>query len=66
MRQTGEQISAFSFYRWWTIPFDIFCMIVLICAILYTFIHDVAGVRTPALLPRKRGRSGGAGAHGHE
>src|SRR5262245_41609473 len=28
MRQTAEQISAFAFYRWWTIPFDIFCMIV--------------------------------------
>ncbi len=39
MRQTSEQISAFVFYRWWTIPFDIFCMIILIFAILYTFVR---------------------------
>ena len=36
MRQSSEQIAAFAFYRWWTIPFDLFCMIVLIFAILYT------------------------------
>ena len=27
MRESGEQIYAFEFYRWWTIPFDIFCMV---------------------------------------
>ena len=43
---TSEQIAAFSFYRWWTIPFDIFCMIVLIFAILYTFACDIADART--------------------
>ena len=36
MRQSAEQIAAFAFYRWWTIPFDLFCMVVLILAILYT------------------------------
>jgi TRAP-type C4-dicarboxylate transport system permease small subunit len=46
MRQSGEQIAAFTFYRWWTIPFDIFCMIVLLFAILYTFAHDLAAART--------------------
>ena len=45
MRQSAEQIAAFAFYRWWTIPFDIFCMIVLICAILYSFLEDLAGAR---------------------
>jgi TRAP-type C4-dicarboxylate transport system permease small subunit len=45
MRQSAEQIAAFAFYRWWTIPFDIFCMIVLIFAILYTLIRDLAAVR---------------------
>jgi TRAP-type C4-dicarboxylate transport system permease small subunit len=45
MRQSSEQIAAFAFYRWWTIPFDIFCMIVLICAIFYTFMQDVAGAK---------------------
>ena len=39
MRQSAEQIAAFAFYRWWTIPFDIFCMIVLILTILYTLVQ---------------------------
>jgi TRAP-type C4-dicarboxylate transport system permease small subunit len=41
MRQTGEQISAFTFYRWWTLPFNIFCMIVLTCTILYSLRQDI-------------------------
>ena len=45
MWQSSEQIAAFAFYRWWTIPFDLFCMVVLICAIFYTFLQDTAGVR---------------------
>ena len=45
MKQSSEQIAAFAFYRWWTIPFDLFCMIVLICAIFYSFLEDVAGVK---------------------
>jgi TRAP-type C4-dicarboxylate transport system permease small subunit len=43
--QTSEQIAAFAFYRWWTIPFDLFCMIVLILAILYSLSQDIAGTR---------------------
>lgn len=44
MRRSAEQIAAFSFYRWWTMPFDIFCMLVLIGAILYTLVRGpVAG-----------------------
>jgi len=46
MRQSSEQIAAFAFYRWWTIPFDICCMIVLIFAVLYSFLEDIAGART--------------------
>jgi TRAP-type C4-dicarboxylate transport system permease small subunit len=46
MRQSAEQIAAFAFYRWWTIPFDIFCMIVLIVSILYTFSQDLTAART--------------------
>jgi TRAP-type C4-dicarboxylate transport system permease small subunit len=45
MRQSSEQIAAFAFYRWWTIPFDIVCMIVLIFAILYSLLEDVAIAR---------------------
>jgi TRAP-type C4-dicarboxylate transport system permease small subunit len=45
MRQSSEQIAMFAFYRWWTIPFDLFCMIVLICAIFYTLLQDIAGAK---------------------
>jgi TRAP-type C4-dicarboxylate transport system permease small subunit len=45
MRQSSEQIAMFSFYRWWTMPFDLFCMVVLICAIFYTLLQDIDGVR---------------------
>ena len=46
MRQSSEQIAAFAFYRWWTIPFDIFCMIVLILTIAYSLSEDIAGARS--------------------
>jgi len=45
MRDSAEQIAAFAFYRWWTMPFDIFCAVVLILAILYTFVQDLAGAK---------------------
>ena len=45
MRQSSEQIAAFTFYRWWTMPFDLFCMLVLILAIFYTLLQDVAGAK---------------------
>jgi TRAP-type C4-dicarboxylate transport system permease small subunit len=45
MRGSSEQIAMFAFYRWWTIPFDLFCMIVLICAIFYTLLQDIAGAK---------------------
>ena len=48
MRQIAEVIAAFDFYRWWTIPFDLFCMIVLILAIVYTLAQDLAAARTGA------------------
>jgi hypothetical protein len=38
--------AIFSFYRWWTIPFDLFCMVVLVLAISYTLLQDIAHVRT--------------------
>jgi TRAP-type C4-dicarboxylate transport system permease small subunit len=37
----SEVIAAFNFYRWTTVPFDIFCMIVLIAVIAYTLARDV-------------------------
>jgi TRAP-type C4-dicarboxylate transport system permease small subunit len=46
LRQSSEVIAAFDFYRWWTIPFDLFCMVVLICAIIHTLAHDIADAGT--------------------
>jgi hypothetical protein len=54
MRQSSEQIAAFNFYRWWTIPFDIFCMIVLILAIAYTLAHDLADAERGGSNPQPR------------
>src|SRR5262245_7839354 len=45
LRQSSEQIAAFAFYRWWTVPFDLFCMVVLICAIVHSLTQDIAGAR---------------------
>ncbi|PYN98207.1 MAG: TRAP transporter small permease [Candidatus Rokuibacteriota bacterium] len=45
MRRSAEQIAAFSFYRWWTMPFDIFCMLVLIGALLQTLGRGSASAR---------------------
>src|SRR5215510_7293216 len=45
MRDSAEQIASFAFFRWWTIPFDLVCMIVLILAILHTFLQDLANAR---------------------
>jgi TRAP-type C4-dicarboxylate transport system permease small subunit len=61
MRQSSEQIAMFSFYRWWTLPFDIFCMVVLICAIFYTLLQDIAAVK--ATEPSPEPRPGGAASH---
>lgn len=44
MRRSSEQIAAFRFYRWWTMPFDLFCLFVLVGAIVYTLAMDVARV----------------------
>lgn len=62
MRDSNEQIAAFAFYRWWTVPFDIFCMIVLILAILYTFGQDLAAAKSD----RSVVESSPGGSWGHE
>lgn len=41
----GEVLANFNFYRWWTIPFDILCMIILILVIAYTLTRDICDVR---------------------
>ncbi len=37
-----EVIAAFTFYRWWTLPFDLVCMVLLIIVIAYTLSHDLS------------------------
>ncbi|HWP24894.1 MAG TPA: TRAP transporter small permease [Xanthobacteraceae bacterium] len=41
LRASGEVIASYDFYRWWTVPFNLLCMVVLIIAILYTLVHDI-------------------------
>jgi TRAP-type C4-dicarboxylate transport system permease small subunit len=45
-RDNNEQIAAFAFYRWSTIPLNILCMIVLIVVIVYTLGRDIDDART--------------------
>ena len=45
MRRSGQVIAAFEFHLWWTMPFDVACMVVLILVIAYTFSRDLADVR---------------------
>ena len=45
-RANNEQIAAFRFYRWSTIPLNLLCMIVLIAVIAYTLTRDVDKVKT--------------------
>jgi TRAP-type C4-dicarboxylate transport system permease small subunit len=41
----AEVLANFNFYRWWTVPFDIVCMIILILVIAYTFVREVGAAR---------------------
>ena len=45
MRHTGQEIAAFEFRLWWTMPYDVACMVVLILAIGYTLVRDLADLR---------------------
>jgi TRAP-type C4-dicarboxylate transport system permease small subunit len=46
MRDNNEQIAAFAFYRWSTIPLNLACMIVLIVVIAYTLRRDIDDARS--------------------
>jgi TRAP-type C4-dicarboxylate transport system permease small subunit len=43
-RASGEVIASYDFYRWWTVPFNLLCMAVLILAIAYTLVRDIKTV----------------------
>jgi len=45
LRATSEVLAVVNFYRWWTLPFDIFCMAVLIAAIAWTLARDIGEAR---------------------
>jgi TRAP-type C4-dicarboxylate transport system permease small subunit len=46
LHASGEMLAAFTFYRWWTLPFDIMCMIILIAVIAYTLVLNIGEMRT--------------------
>lgn len=39
--ESREVLAAFNFYRWWTLPFSIACLYVLMCVIVYTLVRDI-------------------------
>ncbi|MGE0748071.1 MAG: TRAP transporter small permease [Rhodospirillales bacterium] len=41
LRESGQVLAAIDFYRWWTLPFAMLCMVVLVAAVLYTLAGDV-------------------------
>ena len=41
LRENREVLANFNFYRWWTIPFDFLCLLVLIAVVAYTLTRDV-------------------------
>ena len=51
LRQQNEVIAAFNFYRWTTVPFDVFCMLVLIAVIAYTLGRDLRDIRAGRSTP---------------
>ncbi|MPY70045.1 MAG: TRAP transporter small permease subunit [Alphaproteobacteria bacterium] len=54
LRESGEVLAVVEFYRWWTVPFDIFCLIVLIGAILWTLAQDIRAIRRGGVPPKDR------------
>lgn len=46
LRDTNQLLAAFNFYRWWTVPLNIFCMIVLLATIAYSLLQDFGAART--------------------
>ena len=56
-----EVLANFNFYRWWTIPFDLLCMLVLIAAVAHSFARDIRDVRLAE--PSDNSFSRGSGGH---
>ena len=45
--ETSQVLAAFNFYRWWTIPFDLVCMVLLIAVIVYSVVRDAGAAKAP-------------------
>ena len=43
--ETSEVLAVINFYRWWTLPFSLFCMVVLIAAIAHSLFRDIGDAR---------------------
>lgn len=48
LRANAEVLASFDFHRWWTVPFDLMCMVVLVAAIAYTLARDLLTACRPA------------------
>jgi TRAP-type C4-dicarboxylate transport system permease small subunit len=46
LHDTNQVLAAFNFYRWWTVPLNIACLVVLIATIAYTLLREVNAART--------------------
>lgn len=42
LKESNEVLANFEFYRWWTVPLNIVCMLILILVVLYTLVRDVS------------------------
>jgi TRAP-type C4-dicarboxylate transport system permease small subunit len=46
LRDSNQVLASFNFFRWWTVPFNLACMGVLIAVIAYTLIQNIDTIRT--------------------
>ena len=45
LHDTSEVLAVVNFYRWWTLPFSLFCMLVLIAVVAFTLFRDIGDAR---------------------
>ena len=51
--ESSSVLAVVNFYRWWTLPFSLLCMVVLIAVVAYTFVRDVDDVRKDKAAPTR-------------
>ena len=57
LHHSGEMLANFNFYRWWTVPLDVFCMIILVVVIAYTLVRDIGDLTRGESSGVKRGEA---------